>query len=103
MYLFYLELDPTCAAYYCNRAAAYMMYQEFKLALEDSCEAVTLDNKFVKAYHRSAKCYIATGQVSHALRMLETAKSIEPKNKLILDEVSLILFFIDYLLSISSF
>ncbi|XP_065655341.1 dnaJ homolog subfamily C member 7 isoform X2 [Hydra vulgaris] len=91
-----INLDPSNAAYYCNRAAAYMMYQEFKLALEDSSKAIALDNKFVKAYHRSAKCYIATGQVEHALRMIEAARNIEPKNKLLLDELRAVKTMADY-------
>ena len=82
-----LDLYPKCAAYYGNRAAAYMMLQDFTNALKDARTAFTLDSSFVKAYHRAAKCYIATGQTSQAFQTLQTAQTLEPKNKLILDEV----------------
>jgi len=50
----------------------------------------------VKAYHRAAKCYIATGQTNNALQTLEKANVIEPKNKLILDEMRTVKTMTDY-------
>lgn len=82
-------MDSSCAAYYGNRAAAYMMLEDFNNALNDARKACSLDASFVKAYHRAAKCYIATGQTSSAMRTLQQAQGIEPKNKLILEEVKL--------------
>lgn len=85
-------MDPTCAAYYGNRAAAYMMLADYQKGLEDARTAFTLDSSFVKAYHRAAKCYIATGQTNNALQTLEKAKGLEPKNKLVLAEVCTVVF-----------
>lgn len=82
-----LENDPQCAAYYANRSAAYMMVEEYNKALEDARNAFTMDSCFVKAYLRAAKCYIATGQTSSAMKTLQTAQDLEPKNKSIQDEV----------------
>ena len=43
-----IELCPSNAAYYGNRAAAYMMIQKHKLAIEDSKLATGIDPTFVK-------------------------------------------------------
>lgn len=91
-----ITLDPTCAAYYGNRAAAYMMLADYQKGLEDARTAFTLDSSFVKAYHRAAKCYIATGQTNNALQTLEKAKGLEPKNKLVLAELKNVKMMADY-------
>lgn len=43
-----IELCPGTAAYYGNRAAAYMMIQKYKLAIEDSKTSISIDPNFVK-------------------------------------------------------
>lgn len=43
-----IELCPDTASYYGNRAAAYMMIQKYKLAIEDSKTATSIDPNFVK-------------------------------------------------------
>jgi len=91
-----IDLDNECAAYYGNRAAAYMMLEKFDKALEDARTACSLDASFVKAYHRAAKCYIATGQTSSALRTLEQASNLEAKNKLISEELKNVHYMIEY-------
>ena len=49
MCLFVLtETCPMCAAYYNNRAAAYMMLDKYKQALEDVQDALRLNNTLVK-------------------------------------------------------
>ena len=42
------DLCPTCAAYYGNRAATYIMMNKYREALEDARQSTRLDNKFVK-------------------------------------------------------
>lgn len=64
-----------------------MMIEEYNKALDDARSAFTLDSSFVKAYLRAAKCYIATGQTGCAMKTLQTAQTIEPKNKSVQDEV----------------
>ena len=68
-----------------------MMVEEFVKALEDARSAFTLDSSFVKAYLRAAKCYIATGQTSSAMKTLQAAQDLEPKNKSVQDEVIMLL------------
>ncbi|ELU16006.1 hypothetical protein CAPTEDRAFT_108722 [Capitella teleta] len=43
-----IEMCPTCAAYYSNRAATYMMLFQFDKALEDARQSVNIDPKFPK-------------------------------------------------------
>ena len=84
----FLDLEPSNAAFYANRSAALMMVEEFNKALEDARKAFNLDNKFIKAYLRAAKCYIATGQTNNAMMTLQKAQTLEPTNKSVLNEVS---------------
>ena len=44
------ELCPTCAAYYGNRAAAFMMLSKFDRALDDARRATQIDATFVKVF-----------------------------------------------------
>lgn len=88
-------LDPKCPAYYGNRAAAYMMKKEYLKALEDARTANSLDSKFTKGYIRAAKCYIATGQTNNALQALHQARELEPKSKVILEELKKVHIMVD--------
>ena len=47
-----IELDPTNAVYYSNRAAAYSSKGEHSSAVLDAEKAIEADPSFVKAYHR---------------------------------------------------
>lgn len=40
--------NPNCAAYYGNRAAALMMTQNYRAALDDSIKSIQLDENFTK-------------------------------------------------------
>jgi len=82
-----IALDPDCAAYYGNRAAAHMMNKAFKAAIEDARCATKLDHRFVKGYMRAAKCYMSVGQSASARDTLHQALEIEPKNKQIQQEL----------------
>jgi tetratricopeptide (TPR) repeat protein len=53
-----IALDPTNAIYYSNRAAAYSSKGEHLSAVGDAEQAITVDPKFVKAYHRLGYAYI---------------------------------------------
>lgn len=44
----FADICPTCAAYYGNRAAAYMMMNKYKDALIDIRESLRIDKTFVK-------------------------------------------------------
>uniref|UniRef100_A0A069DN47 DnaJ protein n=1 Tax=Clytia hemisphaerica TaxID=252671 RepID=A0A069DN47_9CNID len=91
-----IDLEPSKAAFYANRSAALMMVEEFNKALEDARKAFNLDNKFIKAYLRAAKCYIATGQTNNAMMTLQKAKTLEPTNKSVLSELKNVQIMADY-------
>lgn len=46
---FHTDMCPKNASYYGNRAATLMMLCRYREALEDSQQAVRLDNSFMKA------------------------------------------------------
>jgi small glutamine-rich tetratricopeptide repeat-containing protein alpha len=47
-----VNLDPTNPVYYSNRAAAYSSKGDHLAAVGDAEQAISVDPKFVKAYHR---------------------------------------------------
>lgn len=47
-----IALDPTNPVYYSNRAAAYSSKGDHLAAVGDAEKAISVDTKFVKAYHR---------------------------------------------------
>lgn len=58
-----IELDPTNAVYYSNRAAAQSSKGSHDEAILDAEKAIEVDPTFVKAYHR-------LGYVSFSLHMI---------------------------------
>jgi len=54
-----IDLDPTNATYFCNRAAAYIKLQELQKALEDCKQAVSLNPSYARAFGRMgyARCW----------------------------------------------
>jgi hypothetical protein len=44
----FLELDKTCAPYYGNRSAAYLMTKDYNHALDDAKIAIQLDENYIK-------------------------------------------------------
>lgn len=91
-----ITLHPECAAYYGNRAAAYMMTRQYISALEDARTSTTKDPTFIKGYLRTAKCYIATGQPESAKKALDRAHELDRKNKAVLDDLKIVKLMIDY-------
>lgn len=75
-----INLCPTTAAYYGNRAACYLMLGDCGAALKDSKCAVRLDDKFEKGYIRMAKCYVLLGDIIHAEQTINQLLAIDPKN-----------------------
>ncbi|GFO13168.1 Dnaj homolog subfamily c member 7-like, partial [Plakobranchus ocellatus] len=75
-----INICPDCAAYYGNRAAAYIMLHKYKDGLADAQYALQLDTGFVKGYLREGKCHLALGSPVAALRSYRHALEIEPNN-----------------------
>jgi len=48
MYSEAIRLVPSCAAYYGNRSATYMMLNKYKDALDDAQQATSIDKEFTK-------------------------------------------------------
>ncbi|XP_012938852.1 dnaJ homolog subfamily C member 7 [Aplysia californica] len=75
-----ITICPTCAAFYGNRSATYIMLNKFKEGLADAQYAIQLDTGFVKGYLREGKCHLALGSPVAALRSYRHAMEIEPNN-----------------------
>ena len=48
MYSEAIRILPSCAAYYGNRSATYMMLNKYKDALEDAQQSTQIDREFTK-------------------------------------------------------
>lgn len=83
-----IDLCPDSAAYYGNRAACYIMLNQYQEALEDARKSVQLDPKFVKGYIRILKCSIALGDLMTAEFAVKKIQSLEPDNTTINNEIS---------------
>ncbi|KAG8828716.1 hypothetical protein FRC19_000104 [Serendipita sp. 401] len=74
-----IALVSSQAAYYGNRAAAYISLKQFRLALEDCQKAKSLQQASpqLKTLLRLARCQLATGSPSPALSTLREAQALE--------------------------
>ncbi|KAK7477798.1 hypothetical protein BaRGS_00030981 [Batillaria attramentaria] len=82
-----INLCPTCAAYYGNRAATYMMLKRYKDALADAQQSVHLDPAFVKGYIREGKCHLILGNALAALKSFNHVLEHDPDNAVALHEL----------------
>ncbi|KAJ1975703.1 Palmitoyl-protein thioesterase 1 [Dimargaris xerosporica] len=73
-----IELDPTQAAYYCNRAFAYIKTEAFGYAIADAEKAIELDPSFVKGYYRRATANMALCNFKTSLRDYRTVVKRAP-------------------------
>jgi tetratricopeptide (TPR) repeat protein len=76
-----LELNPTDAATFSNRAMAYLKIKEYARALEDADQAIKLKEDYVKAYHRRCNAYLSLNKVEMAIRDFQFILEKEPNNK----------------------
>ncbi|XP_033728700.1 dnaJ homolog subfamily C member 7-like isoform X1 [Pecten maximus] len=83
-----IELCPTCAAYYGNRAATNMMLYKYLDALEDARQSVRIDSAFVKGYVREGKCHLALGDPVAAGRSYQQVLMLEPENSTALTDLA---------------
>ncbi|KAH6564547.1 hypothetical protein BASA50_008774 [Batrachochytrium salamandrivorans] len=68
-----IDLSPTTATYYSNRAAAYLMVNSFSESLADCIQAIHIEPDFTKAHFRAAKCQVHLGRLSEALEHIKNA------------------------------
>ncbi|KAJ3268338.1 DnaJ sub C member 7 [Terramyces sp. JEL0728] len=75
-----IEINSSSATFYSNRAAAYLNVGEFKKALNDCQQAISLDPLMVKAYFRAVKSCIHLGNLNEAQYQLGLAEKLPSKN-----------------------
>uniref|UniRef100_A0A8C4EMS0 DnaJ heat shock protein family (Hsp40) member C7 n=1 Tax=Dicentrarchus labrax TaxID=13489 RepID=A0A8C4EMS0_DICLA len=76
-----IDASPRTASYYGNRAATLMMLRRFREALEDSQQAVRLDDCFMKGHLREGKCHLLLGNAMAASRSFQKVLELEPANR----------------------
>ncbi|BGP15680.1 hypothetical protein JCM10213_006149 [Rhodosporidiobolus nylandii] len=83
-----IDLDPTNAAYFLNRAASRMGSKLYSAALEDCLAASALqkNDPQAKTFLRTAKCQLALGLVGPAQQSLHEAFRLEPSNRQVATE-----------------
>uniref|UniRef100_A0AAR2LXA0 DnaJ homolog subfamily C member 7 n=1 Tax=Pygocentrus nattereri TaxID=42514 RepID=A0AAR2LXA0_PYGNA len=75
-----IDVCPKNASYYGNRAATLMMLSRYREALEDSQQAVRLDDTFMKGHLREGKCHLLLGNAMAASRCFQKVLELEPDN-----------------------
>eukprot|EP00262_Sarcandra_glabra_P019099 TRINITY_DN7088_c0_g1_i2.p1 TRINITY_DN7088_c0_g1~~TRINITY_DN7088_c0_g1_i2.p1 ORF type:complete len:370 (+),score=76.51 TRINITY_DN7088_c0_g1_i2:377-1486(+) len=75
-----IALSPTSVAF-ANRAMAYLKIKRFEEAENDCTEALSLDDRYVKAYSRRATARKELGKLKASIEDLEFALRLEPNNQ----------------------
>ncbi|KAA8497788.1 Small glutamine-rich tetratricopeptide repeat-containing protein 2 [Porphyridium purpureum] len=83
-----IELDPSNAVYYSNRAAASINLERYSAAIDDAKHAVSIDPNFVRAYDRLARAYRSLDMVDEEIDALEHAVSLDPSNEKLRSELT---------------
>lgn len=60
------------AEFFGNRAAAYMLIENYSDALKDCLSALKLDDKYKKAYIRGIKCHSEMGEYKQAKKFAQS-------------------------------
>ncbi|OQR98629.1 DnaJ subfamily C protein [Achlya hypogyna] len=80
MYSKAIELAPTTAAYYGNRAAAYLMIAKHAEAIADSSRAIAMEPTFIRGYQRKAKAQVALGDIEAAIKTYQAGSMKDPND-----------------------
>ena len=75
-----INLDPSNAIYFSNRAAAYSMMGDHFNALEDAKQSCKLNPNYSKAYNRLGKAHLALGEPEEAIIAFTKALELDPKD-----------------------
>jgi tetratricopeptide (TPR) repeat protein len=81
------QLDPTNPVLPANRAMANLKLQRYMEAEADCTLAITLDPRYVKAYHRRGLARQGMGAYDEAIKDFEYVLKLEPGNKQAIDEI----------------
>lgn len=77
------------AIYYSNRSAAFFNIEEFEKSLQDACEALELDPKYVKAYNRKAAALFELDHLEEAMDTVIKSKEFGENDEIKLLEVKI--------------
>jgi len=76
-----VQADPTDAAFYSNRAAAYTGLNKFEEALADSEQCIKLMPNWVKGYYRKGAALVSLSRHDEAVRAFKKGIECEPNNE----------------------
>ncbi|XP_054836510.1 small glutamine-rich tetratricopeptide repeat-containing protein alpha isoform X2 [Eublepharis macularius] len=76
-----IELNPSNAVYYCNRAAAYSKLGNYAGAVRDCERAINIDPKYSKAYGRMGLALSSLNKLSDATIYYRKALELDPDNE----------------------
>uniref|UniRef100_A0A8D0L4V8 Small glutamine-rich tetratricopeptide repeat-containing protein alpha n=1 Tax=Sphenodon punctatus TaxID=8508 RepID=A0A8D0L4V8_SPHPU len=82
--LFYgkaIELNPSNAVYYCNRAAAYSKLGNYAGAVRDCEKAISIDPSYSKAYGRMGLALSSLNKHTEAVVYYKKALELDPENE----------------------
>ena len=76
-----LEISPTSAIIYSNRAMVYIKMESYGLAIADAEEAIAIDPAYIKAYYRRGSANYALGKYKIAQRDFREVCKRKPQDK----------------------
>jgi len=79
-YTYATEVDPKNPIFFTNRSTAYFKMNRFDKSLRDADKAIKLDKKWAKGYYRRGLVLMEQKQWKEALKALEQAEKLKPKN-----------------------
>jgi len=83
-----ISKDPKNKVFFSNRSAAYMKCEDFRSALTDAEQAITLAPTWAKGYSRKGAALYALARFEEAKIAYEEASKIEPGNQTFKDEIA---------------
>ncbi|XP_069502735.1 small glutamine-rich tetratricopeptide repeat-containing protein alpha isoform X2 [Ambystoma mexicanum] len=76
-----LELNPSNAVYFCNRAAAYSKLGNYMGAVRDCERAISIDPGYSKAYGRMGLALSSLNKYTEAVSYYKRALDLDPDNE----------------------
>lgn len=77
-----IDLNPTKAVYWANRAQAEISSEQFGSAIADATMAIKLEPTYVKAYYRRAVSYVSITRHKEAFKDFRKICQLTPNDKL---------------------
>lgn len=75
-----IELNPSSAVYYSNRAFAHMKLESYGATIADATKAIELDARFIKAYYRRGDANFALSKFKQSLKDFRVASKLAPSD-----------------------